>query len=250
MHEFVICENDEPVGKILDHDSVVYFNFRGDRALEISRAFDNNDVEFYSLPTDENAGGEQIKEVNSSLRVSDHINGLQSELNMLSDAVGLGNDRYNFQSGNVYTNTTQVISTQSKLYKTLLKHEKVLRRALTDMVKALLYLAKNSEYKGDVTIDFDDSIIEDSAEIQRRALLELQSGIIDKVEYLVQVYKYTEEQAEEFANKIQERQLEAQKAMAEEEPDMENGLAEEEEEEQPAKEEKDQVDEDEVNANE
>ena len=40
MHEFVICENDEPVGKIQDHDSVVYFNFRGDRALEISKAFD------------------------------------------------------------------------------------------------------------------------------------------------------------------------------------------------------------------
>ena len=40
MHEFVICENGEPVGKIEDHDSVVYFNFRGDRALEISRAFD------------------------------------------------------------------------------------------------------------------------------------------------------------------------------------------------------------------
>ncbi len=40
MHEFVICENGEPVGKIKDHDSVVYFNFRGDRALEISRAFD------------------------------------------------------------------------------------------------------------------------------------------------------------------------------------------------------------------
>ncbi len=43
MHEFVICENDEPVGKIEDHDSVVYFNFRGDRALEISRAFDEGD---------------------------------------------------------------------------------------------------------------------------------------------------------------------------------------------------------------
>ena len=43
MREFVICENDEPVGKILDHDSVVYFNFRGDRALEISRAFDSDE---------------------------------------------------------------------------------------------------------------------------------------------------------------------------------------------------------------
>ena len=43
MHEFVICENGEPVGKIQDHDSVVYFNFRGDRALEISRAFDGGE---------------------------------------------------------------------------------------------------------------------------------------------------------------------------------------------------------------
>ena len=43
MHEFVICENDEPIGKIQDHDSIVYFNFRGDRALEISRAFDEGD---------------------------------------------------------------------------------------------------------------------------------------------------------------------------------------------------------------
>jgi len=37
---FVIAEDDEPVGPILDHDSVVLFNFRGDRALELSQAFD------------------------------------------------------------------------------------------------------------------------------------------------------------------------------------------------------------------
>ena len=43
MHEFIICENEEPVGTIKDHDSVVYFNFRGDRALEISRTFDESD---------------------------------------------------------------------------------------------------------------------------------------------------------------------------------------------------------------
>jgi len=40
MHEFVICDNGQPIGQIKDHDSVVYFNFRGDRALEISKAFD------------------------------------------------------------------------------------------------------------------------------------------------------------------------------------------------------------------
>mgnify|MGYP003288508903 FL=1 len=41
---FVIEKDGEPVGKIKDLDSVVLFNFRGDRALEISMAFD--DVEF------------------------------------------------------------------------------------------------------------------------------------------------------------------------------------------------------------
>lgn len=36
---FVIAENGKPVGTIHDGDSVVFFNFRGDRAIEISKAF-------------------------------------------------------------------------------------------------------------------------------------------------------------------------------------------------------------------
>ncbi|MBR3693682.1 MAG: alkaline phosphatase family protein, partial [Erysipelotrichales bacterium] len=40
MPGFVIVENGEPVGTIQDGDSVILFNFRGDRALEISRAFE------------------------------------------------------------------------------------------------------------------------------------------------------------------------------------------------------------------
>ena len=40
---FVIAQDCVPVGKILDGDSVVFYNFRGDRAIEISRAFDEKD---------------------------------------------------------------------------------------------------------------------------------------------------------------------------------------------------------------
>lgn len=43
---FVIAEDGEPVGKILDGDSVILFNFRGDRALELSMAFDYDDESF------------------------------------------------------------------------------------------------------------------------------------------------------------------------------------------------------------
>ena len=41
---FVIAENGEPVGKIVDGDSVILFNFRGDRAQEISMAFDGDET--------------------------------------------------------------------------------------------------------------------------------------------------------------------------------------------------------------
>ena len=36
---FIIAENGKPVGTVEDGDSVVFYNFRGDRAIEISRAF-------------------------------------------------------------------------------------------------------------------------------------------------------------------------------------------------------------------
>ena len=40
---FVIAEDGKPVGPMQDGDSVILFNFRGDRALEISMAFDGDD---------------------------------------------------------------------------------------------------------------------------------------------------------------------------------------------------------------
>ena len=44
MPSFVVVdERDRPVGPVLDGDAVVFFNFRGDRAIEISRAFEEVD---------------------------------------------------------------------------------------------------------------------------------------------------------------------------------------------------------------
>ncbi len=44
LHEFVIERDGMPVGPIVDGDAVVLFNFRGDRAIEISRAFDEDSL--------------------------------------------------------------------------------------------------------------------------------------------------------------------------------------------------------------
>lgn len=42
---FIIAENGRPVGTINDGDSVIFYNFRGDRSIEISRAFDDADFD-------------------------------------------------------------------------------------------------------------------------------------------------------------------------------------------------------------
>lgn len=44
---FVIKKDGEPVGAMHDGDSVILFNFRGDRAIEISMAFDNADFKSF-----------------------------------------------------------------------------------------------------------------------------------------------------------------------------------------------------------
>lgn len=46
---FVISDDGKtPVGPIVDGDAVIYFNFRGDRAIEISEAFENKDFDKFT----------------------------------------------------------------------------------------------------------------------------------------------------------------------------------------------------------
>jgi len=47
LGEFVIVEDGMPIGAIEDGDAVLCFNFRGDRAIEISRAFDEQEFPFF-----------------------------------------------------------------------------------------------------------------------------------------------------------------------------------------------------------
>lgn len=44
---FVVVEDGEPVGRIVDGDSVCFFNFRGDRAIEVSRAFTEDGLDTF-----------------------------------------------------------------------------------------------------------------------------------------------------------------------------------------------------------
>lgn len=154
--------------------------------------FDENDVEFYALPDED--GQDMIQESKFDIRAEQHDTGLQTNLNLFGKKIGFGDNGYKWEKGQVKT-ATETISDNSEMFRNIQKHEVILEPALIGMVDAIMYLKTGKVYTGDTSINFDDSIIEDMAEVKRQALIEYNAGIIDKVEYMVRVYKMNEDEA-------------------------------------------------------
>lgn len=172
------------------------------------QVFDPQDVVFYSLPDEEDT--KPITEINPELRVEAHNNALEKNLAELSNKCGFGSNGFKWENSNVST-ATQIISENSVMFRAIKKHEILLNEALIGMAKGLLTVeSKFGDPQGinldaEITIDFDDSIIEDTSEIRRQALLELNAGIIDKAEYLMITRNMSEGEAIDFVAKIDAR---------------------------------------------
>ena len=151
---------------------------------------------------DKEDNSELVKDYSPALRADDHIKAIQFQLNLLSEKCGMGTNRYEFTLGGVKT-ATEVISEDSDLYSNLKKHELALETPLVNLVKAILFLNGCSDC--DVSINFDDSIIEDTDSIKKQALIEYNAGLIDKVEYFVITKKLTVEQARKYVEEIEKR---------------------------------------------
>ena len=195
--------------RIFVADGVSNINFDKETGEQID-VFDPEDEVFYSLPGDENTPS--IQESNLALRVAEHDTALQTQLDCLSQAVGFGGNGFQWDAAGVAT-ATQIISENSEMFRTLKKHEALLRAAIIDMCKGLLYIEAvfggdtKIKLDDDISVNFDDSIIEDTAEIKRQAMLELNAGLIDSIEYYMTVYKLTEEQAIKFRAEMMARAL-------------------------------------------
>ena len=158
---------------------------------EQKETFDPHDTVFYQLPELVGANGEMkelIHSITDPLRVIEHNQKMQDELNYLSSKVGLGVDYYRFEKGRVMT-ATQVISEKSDTFRNMKKHEIVLEQMLIDMTRAIMEANNNFTDKPQfsdidkVTIKFDDSIIEDKETEKTSDRTDLVNGIMSKVDY-------------------------------------------------------------------
>lgn len=148
--------------------------------------FDTDEMVFYVLPEDI-SDGDVIEPIDMTLRTQEHNTGIQDQLNMLSSKCGFGENHYRFDRGSVAT-ATQIISENSTLFRTLKRHETILEGALIELCRIILRLGNRAMNLGlnenvEISIDFDDSIIEDKeADFNRDARL-LQMGILNDWEF-------------------------------------------------------------------
>ena len=181
---------------------------------EQKMVFDPNDISVYRMPQgfDKN---QMIEHDDASLRTSSYIEAVNYQLNILSSKVGFGNERYKFDGQAIQT-ATGVISENSDMFRTIKKHEQVLKDSLITIVKAIAYASTvfgNTKINADtITIDFDDSIIEDRGAEQVRAMQEVAQDLRSKESYIVNYRNLNKEQVEEELTKIQEEKMSNQEA--------------------------------------
>lgn len=156
--------------------------------------FDSNDTEFYAVT--ETDGQNKIVEMNMEIRAEAHEQGLKTALNILAKKCGLGDSYYRFKTTGVKT-ATEVVSEESDLYRNLKKHEIVLNEALRKMVLAVAQMDGFNVDPSKMTINFDDSIIEDTGAEKEKFLQEIRDGIRQKWEYRMRFFGETEEEAKE-----------------------------------------------------
>lgn len=178
--------------------------------LEGEPVFDPDDLAYYVLPEDIE-GGAVITPIDMTLRTAEHSEGIQTQLNLLSSKCGFGENHYRFDQGSIAT-ATQVISENSTMFRTIKKHEIILDQAIKELCRIILRLGNTAmgaslNEEAQVTIDFDDSIIEDKTTERNNDRQDLAAGIMNDWEYRAKWYNEDEVTAKKMLPKMEDTTL-------------------------------------------
>lgn len=178
------------------------------------RYFDADDEVWEALATD-NPEDLKIYDNSVDLRVDQHITGINGDLAILCAQIGFDPGTLSFDASRGLKTATEVISENSKTFGTVKAHENIVRDSIMQMVHAIFDLAARygltwegktieSLISGgyDVTVTFDDSIIEDkNAEINQGVAL-VGAGLMSKKRFMIDTLGYTPEDADKELEQI------------------------------------------------
>lgn len=171
------------------------------------RYFDADDEVYEAVDTDE-LESLQIKDNSVELRVEEHIASINAFLNILSFQLGLSAGTFSFDRVEGLKTATEVISEKSKTYGTVKSHQCPIGAAVDILVRNIIDVAilYGIEYEGesveslaagdyDVSIYFDDAIIQDRQTNINEGVLLVSNSLMSKKRFMVEKLGYTEEEA-------------------------------------------------------
>jgi A118 family predicted phage portal protein len=134
------------------------------------------------------------------IRTQQLADALNVALAELGDLTGFGQDYFRYDKAGGMRTATEVSASNSAFMRNIRKHENELRPQLERLLACVL--ACQREMNGwsvppecEVTVDFDDSIIQDTAAEKGQMLAEVSAGIVPKWMYLERFYAMSEEEA-------------------------------------------------------
>ena len=163
------------------------------------RYFDANDETYQGYPGD--MDDNTIHDVKVELRVDEHVAAINALLNLFAMQTGFSSGTFTFDGQSMKT-ATEVISEQSKTFKSKQSHETIIESGLIELVDVILVIAGLDMYgiftaneDIEVTVAFDDSIAEDkAAEIDKQVKL-VQAELQSRVRAIMDIFGITEDEA-------------------------------------------------------
>lgn len=153
--------------------------------------FDPMDTVFQQLPKGMNENS-LITVVSPQLRTDSQITALNKSLSLFSAKCGMEAGFYIYDKAQGLKTATEVISANSTMFRRMRKHEIILFDTVVALVKALASIY--TEHKEipinfeTVTVNFDDSIIQDAEAERKQDMSDMNAGIMSKVEYRMKWY--------------------------------------------------------------
>lgn len=174
----------------------------------VKRYFDVNDEVYEAMQMD--TGTESIIDISTELRVQEHIDAINAELELLSMKTGFSAGTFTFTSQGLKT-ATEVISENSKTYRTRRQHLTPIEEGLKHLIRAILVVGDlygfyHAAPDQEISINFDDSLSEDR-DTNADYWIKLKTmGIAPAAKAIEKIMKVTEEEALELLAQIQEEQ--------------------------------------------
>lgn len=174
---------------------------------EMRRYFDATSEVYEALPTD-NPDALKISDNTVELRVEEHISAINAFLSILCLQLGFSAGTFTFDRAQGLKTATEVISENSKTYKTIKGHQLQVKMAINQIVDAIIQVASlyDVQWKGksiralaakpwESKVVFDDSILQDRQTNVNEGILLCGNGLMSKKRFLVETLGMTEDEA-------------------------------------------------------